>query len=113
MITARMFFIRSKRRERDIVKKKSLIYCNDIRANIEHRRKRIGLLFDKYQSSILSSSFAFTQNAANKQLVYIQVQTWWRLSNSKFLIRISAIFWSIIATDESSSIDLALWLSKV
>ena len=36
----------------------------------------------------------------------MQVQTWWRLSSSKFLIRMAAIFCSRTALEEGSFIDL-------
>lgn len=51
-------------------------------------------------------SFTFIPD---KQLVRIQVQTWWRFSNSKFLMRISAIFWSIVVIDEIPSIEFWWW----
>lgn len=38
------------------------------------------------------------------------MQTWWRLSNSKFFIRISAIFWSIADKVDKPSIDINLYI---
>ena len=97
---------------REKLSKKPRPHRNDIGECVEHRRERererIDLLLDKYQSSVFLSLSLFSLGSwsvRSSPLVYNEVQTWWRLSSSKFLIRISAIFWSIFERDAVSSID--------
>jgi hypothetical protein len=51
-------------------KKKALIYCNDIRENIEHREGKWAFYSININRRLFSSFFfAFIQNASNKQII--------------------------------------------